>query len=281
MTQDTKQIMANLLIISIIASGVLYEDRLNKENYKINDSLKHTAEIFKNDTKLDEAIDKKIATYNNMPITEAADYLEDSIDIVEMLNIYDFSEVVNLDKLTEEEYSFAESLTKEDIILLTTALDIKENDNSLEFEETRIKTIKMLDHVKTTREKWIKKHGKDVILYSLAWVLKASVADELGIEPEEIQDIEIPPVKKIQDMKFYLVYNDKKYYMKANSSLSDVLYYRYQVKSTNDYKGEDYKLLKEALNSAKVLTTTGVDTKNNKFVNVRTIKEAKKELNNN
>jgi hypothetical protein len=281
MTQDTRQIMANLLIISIIASGVLYEDRLNKENYKINDSLKHTTEIFKNDTKLDEAIDKKIATYNNMPITEAADYLEDSIDIVEMLNIYDFSEVVNLDKLTEEEYSFAESLTKEDIILLTTALDIKENDDSLEFEETRIKTIKMLDHVKTTREKWIKKHGKDVVLYSLAWVLKASVADELGIEPEEIQDIEIPPVKKIQDMKFYLVYNDHKYYMTANSSLSDVLYYRYQVKSTNDYTGEDYRLFKEALNSAKVLTTTGVDTKNNKFVNVRTLKEAKKELNTN
>ena len=49
----------------------------------------------------------------------------------------------------------------------------------------------------------------------------------------------------------------------------------------NDYDGEEYKLYKEALNSGKVLTITGVDTQNNKFVNIRTLKEAKKELNNN
>jgi hypothetical protein len=53
------------------------------------------------------------------------------------------------------------------------------------------------------------------------------------------------------------------------------------VKSTKDYTVVYYRLFKEALNSAKVLTTTGVDTKNNKFVNVRTLKEAKKELNTN
>ena len=281
MTQETKKMIAGLVAISILTSGVLYENKVREKDRKVNETLKNTTECFSNDTKLDEAVDMNIATYDNMSIIEASDYLEDSIDIVEMLNVYDFSEVENLEKLTAEEYAFAESLTKEDVIILTTVLDIKDDSDSLEYEETRLKTIKMLSHIKDTREKWIEKNGRDVVLDSLAWVIKGSVAEELGLEPDEILDIEIPPAKKLQDMNFYIIYNDEKYYVSGKANLYEALYYRYQVKSTNDYDGEEYKLYKEALNSGKVLTMTGVDTQNNKFVNIRTLKEAKKELNNN
>ncbi len=280
MTQETKKMIASLVAVLMITGGIIYKDRIREKDSKINESLNTVTEFYKNDTEIDEAIDMNLANYGDMSIIEAADYLEESIDIVEMLNCYDFSEVKDLDKLTDEEYLFAESLSKEDIILLTTVLDVKEDNKSLEFEEAKIKSIKMLDHIKENREEWIEDNGKDVILNSLAWVIKGSVAEELGLEPDEILDIQIPPAKKLQDMDFYLVYNDEKYYASASAGLYNALYYRYQVKSMNGLESEKYRVYKEALNSSKILAMTGVDTKKNKFVNVRTLKDAKNLINN-
>ena len=135
-------------------------------NFKVNEKLQNVVETFNEDTKLDEAAEKNIATYKNMSIVEAADYLEESIDIEEKLENYDFSEVTELDKLTKEEYDYAETLTKEDVFVFMEVIN-SENEESLELQETRLKAIKMLEHLKATRENWIKENGKQVILKTL------------------------------------------------------------------------------------------------------------------
>lgn len=278
MTQETKKMITGLVAISILTGGILYEDKAKKQEIKIDESLKEVTNVFEDDTRLDEAEELNIATYNGMTITEAADYLEDSIDIVEMLSVYDFSEVENLEKLTAEEYAFAESLTKEDVIILTTVLDIKDDSDSLEYEENRIKTIKMLAHIKETREKWMNKHSKNVVLDMLDWTIKGSIADDLDISPEDLNKIEIPPIKKVTDMNFYVIYDDNKYYVGGKSNLFSAFYYRYQIKSTNDFQGQEYNIYKDALNSAKIAIMSGVNTENYKFNNERSFKDAKKVL---
>lgn len=278
MTQETKKMITGLVAISILTGGILYEDKAKKQEIKIDESLKEVTNVFEDDTRLDEAEELNIATYNGMTITEAADYLEDSIDIVEMLSVYDFSEVENLEKLTAEEYAFAESLTKEDVIILTTVLDIKDDSDSLEYEENRIKTVKMLAHTKETREKWMNKHSKNVVLDMLDWTIKGSIADDLDISPEDLNKIEIPPIKKVTDMNFYVIYDDNKYYVGGKSNLFSAFYYRYQIKSTNDFQGQEYNIYKDALNSAKIAIMSGVNTENYKFNNERSFKDAKKVL---
>lgn len=278
MTQETKKVLSGLVAISLVTGGFLYQDKARKKEVTIDETFKSVMDTFKNDTELDEAEAIDMATYKDMSITEAADYLEESIDIVEILSSYDFSEVDSLDPLTDEEYTFAENLTKEDVILITTVLDAKEESDSLEYEEAKIKSIKMLSHIKNIREKWIADHGRKVVLDTLDWVVKGSVAEDLNIPVEEINKVEFPSSKKITDLKFYVIYDNNNYYLKGDSNLFGALYYRYQIKSTNDFGGQEYDIYKDALNSAKIVIMTGVDTENYKFSNERSLKEAKKVL---
>lgn len=278
MTKETKRRIAGLVAILMITGGISYEEKVKNKELKIIESLKEVTSVFESDTKLDEAVEENIAAYKKMPITEAADYLDESIDIVKMLNTYDFSEVNNLDKLTDEEYLLAKNLTKEDIVLITSVLEAKEDSDSLEYEEARIKSIKMLAHAKETRKNWIKKHGKKAVIDTIDWVVKSSIAEDLNIPVEKINQIKMPSVKKVTDMKFYVTYDDNKYYVGNSSDIFSALYYRYQIESTSDFGEQEYDVYKEGINSAKIVIMTGVDTKNHKFSNERTIKEAKRVL---
>ena len=277
MTIENKKLVAKLTAIAILAGGISYDTATTKKNFKVNEKLQNVVETFNEDTKLDEAAEKNIATYKNMSIVEAADYLEESIDIEEKLENYDFSEVTELDKLTKEEYDFAETLTKEDVFVFMEVIN-SENEESLELQETRLKAIKMLEHLKATRENWIKENGKQVILKTLSWTIKSSVAEGFGLGVEEIDNIKIPKLKKVQDMNFYVLYNEDKIYMSGKSDMFNAFYYYYQIKSSSDLQGEENKIYNEALNSAKVLTMTGVNVENNKIYNIRSLKEAKKVL---
>ena len=276
MTKETKKLLAGATALVLMAGGAVYGMQFSEKSADIKEKHQKVLEIFNEDTKLDEAIEENMATYNDKSIIEEADYLEESIDIVEMLNYCDFSEVKDLEKLSDEEYAFAATLTKEDVIILLQV--VQADKDSLEFQESKLKTIKMLDYVKTEREKYISKHGKKVVLKLLSWTIKGSMAEELDLETDEINNIEIPSLKKVRDLDFYVIYDGQKYYPAKTSNTFDPLYYYYQIDSTNNFNEQEYEIYKEALSSGKVLTMTGIKQKGRKLVNVRSLKEAKKEL---
>ena len=279
MTNESKKIIASLTVATLITGGSIYENKIEKKNIEVKEPYQKVLEVFNEDTKLDEAIEEDIATYNNNSIIEEADYLEESIEIVELLSNYDFSEEKELDKLSQKEYSFSEALTKYDVLVMIQMLETYKD--SLEFEEEDLKVIKMLDYTKKAREEYISKNGKELVLKLLSYVVKGIVAEELDLPVEEIKNIEIPPLKKVRDLDFYVTYNEEKYYTTGKSAAFGPLYYYYQIKSTTDFQGQEYEIYKEALNSGKILTMTGIKEKNHKLVNVRSFKEAKRELKNN
>ncbi|MBQ6547174.1 MAG: hypothetical protein IJL74_04175 [Bacilli bacterium] len=276
MTKESKKIVAGATALVLMAGGAVYGMQFSEKSADIKEKHQKVLEIFNEDTKLDEAIEENMATYNDKSIIEEADYLEESIDIVEMLNYCDFSEVKDLEKLSDEEYAFAATLAKEDVIILLQV--VQADKDSLEFQESKLKAIKMLDYVKTEREKYISKHGKKVVLKLLSWTIKGSMAEELDLETDEISNIEIPSLKKVRDLDFYVIYDGQKYYPAKTSNTFDPLYYYYQIDSTNNFNEQEYEIYKEALSSGKVLTMTGIKQKGRKLVNVRSLKEAKKEL---
>lgn len=277
MTNDTKKIVARLALVSLLTGGAIFESKNVSKYNKIDESLKEVVEVFEEDTKLDEAADENIAVYENMSIIEAADLLEEAIDITDLLKDVDFSEIENLDKLSDDEYKFAETLTKEDAFLLLQIIE-SEKEESLENEKAKLKAIKMLDHLNKVKENWIEENGEKIALDTLSWAIKSSAGEEFGLNENEIDSIEIPKLKKVQDMDFYLLYNDSKIFVSGSSDMFNAFYYYYQIKSNNDLQGYENKIYKEALDSAKILTMTGVNTKNYKLTNIRTLKEAKKIL---
>ena len=276
MTKENRKLVASIVAAAVLTGTAVYEGKNAVKNIVVDKSLKNVVETFESDTKLDEAVQNNLATYKNMSIIEAADTLEESIRITDMLKNYDFSDVKNLDKLTKEEYDYANTLKEEDVALLIQIMD--SNKDSLEFEETKIKSIKMLDYIKTKKEKYIKENGDTIVLSALSWTIKSSIAEEFVLPSKNIKDIEIPKINKVQDMNFYVLYNNKKFYISNNSNIFSALYYYYLIKTNNDLQGQENKIYKEALDSAKSLTMTGTSIKDNKLTNVRTLKEAKKEL---
>ena len=226
------------------------------------------------DTKLDEAVDKNLASYKDMTVIESLDTLEEDIEIVNLLDRVNLNNKQNID-LSEEDYAFGDSLTKEDVIILLQVIESEKEKNI----NKKAKAKEILNYAKNKREEWIEKNGRKVVLKSLSWTVKSSMAEELGLPVEEIKDIEIPTLKKVKDLDFYLIYGDDKYFVQSQSdSIFNALYYYYQIDSSSDLQGEEYRVYSDAINAAKVLTMTGIQTENHELGNVRRLKDARKSL---
>lgn len=277
MTTENKKLIAKLTAIAILVGGISYDTAATKKSLKVNDSLENVVRVFNEDTKLDEVAKDNIATYDETSIIQAADKLETYIDTVEKLESYNFEDIKELDKLSKEEYEFADNLTKEDIILLMQIVDT--NNDSLKSQEARIKAMKMLDFVNKKEKKWIKDNGKEITLELLSWAVKSSIGEYLGLPADEVENIEIPPAKKISDMKFYVIYDDQRYNISSSkANIYDSLYYYYQINSVENPEQYDKDIYKEAINSAKITTMTGINEENYSLQNERNLKEAKKVL---
>lgn len=274
MTKDNKKIVARLLLVSLLTGGVVFEENYNKKNTKINESFTEVVDTFNTDTKLDEAVDNNLAFYKDMTVIESLDTLEEDIEIVNLLDRVNLNNKQNID-LSEEDYAFGDSLTKEDVIILLQVIESEKEKNV----NKKAKAKEILNYAKNKREEWIEKNGRKVVLKSLSWTVKSSMAEELGLPVEEIKDIEIPTLKKVKDLDFYLIYGDDKYFVQSQSdSIFNALYYYYQIDSSSDLQGEEYRVYSDAINAAKVLTMTGIQTENHELGNVRRLKDARKSL---
>ena len=278
MTKDNKKLIAKLTAIAVLIGGATYETTQEKKVFTVDESFQKVLEVFEDDTKLDEAIKKNIGTYENMSIIESVEKLKTGMAIINLLRNFDFSEVEDLEKLSSAEYKFADTLKWEDVVILT-QIATTEND-SLEAQESKIKAIKMLDHINETQKEFVENNGENIILNILSWTIKSSVAEELNLDTNNINDIVIPPLKKITDMNFYVTYNDERYNVShSKADISAAFYYYYQLQLPYNIEEEEkFELYKDALNASKIAIMTGVKEKNNTFKNKRSIKEAKKVL---
>lgn len=278
MTKDNKKLIAKLTAIAVLIGGATYETTQAKKDLTVGYSTEKVLETFKDDTKLDEAIENNIGEYDNMSIIESAEKLKTGMAIINLLRNFDFSEVEDLEKLSSAEYKFADTLKWEDVVILT-QIATTEND-SLEAQESKLKAIKMLDHINETQKEFVENNGENIILNTLSWTIKSSIAEELNVNTNNINDIEIPPFKKITDMNFYVTYNDERYSILNNKAdISDAFYYYYQLQLPYNVEEEEkFELYKDALNASKIAIMTGVTEQNNTFKNTRSIKEAKKIL---
>ena len=145
--------------------------------------------------------------------------------------------------------------------------------------ETYLDIVEDLNNKNNEYQKWIDENGKDIVLDMLSWTTKSLVAEALDIPIENINEIEIPSAKKVTGMAFYVTYNEQKYMISSNnSSISNTLFYYYQVKITEDFGISQNDIYKEAINCSKIANMTGLIEKYNRLENKTKYKEAKKEL---
>ena len=76
MTKDNKKLIAKLTAIAVLIGGATYETTQAKKDLTVGYSTEKVLETFKDDTKLDEAIENNIGEYDNMSIIESAEKLK-------------------------------------------------------------------------------------------------------------------------------------------------------------------------------------------------------------
>ena len=68
MTNESKKIIASITAVALITGGSIYKNKAEGKNIEIKEPYQKVLEVFNEDTKLDEAIEEDIATYNNNSI---------------------------------------------------------------------------------------------------------------------------------------------------------------------------------------------------------------------
>lgn len=204
------------VLIVVLATGVAaHEFAITKQTESLKVPMKQVVEEFQDDTLLDEAEKDKIAKYQGMKITEAADKVLGFIESYDSLN--------------------------------------------------------------DTDKEWLQNNAKEITTQTLLWSIKSTIANELDIPEEKIQDIGLPYINEYKDLVLHMTYDEKEYKIN-NDYILDSLYLYYQIKASDIENDPKYSNCKTAINSAKLLIMTSVDEDNYTLNSKRSLKEAKKVL---
>ena len=264
MTDEKRKIAAEALSVAILLGGTAFAINSDNMATKIPETLDDDVTEFQDDTMLDELSKENIATYNDMTIIEAADLLEEKIAIVKLLNRRHYNkEMLNI---TEKEIKEVENLSLEDINLLVVFS---------EDEETK----RVLNVANNYNKKWLEENAKEIALKTLEWSLKSSVASGLDITEQDIEEVSMGHKKNKQDDHTYITYKEHDYKVKfGQGRIQNVISCYYQIINSDQKTETDYYLYKDAVNSAKILTMTGIENENGRLKSKREFREAQKVL---
>lgn len=260
------------LLSAILATGIVASEAIiTNQRMNVKESFKQVVKEFQDDTLLDEAENENIAMYEDMKITEAADELTNRINLLDALENLKFNDST----LTEQEKKIANSLSIEEIMEIAN----KQNNNNNLSKENQEEYTKMLNYINIQNKKWLEKNAKEITTETIMWSLKSVLANELHINPEDIQDIKLPYLNDYKELVLCLRYDGEEYKIsKKDVHILNALYLYYQVKLNSVKDDPDYSVCKTALNSAKALTMTGIKKDDNLLENKRSLKEAHKIL---
>lgn len=268
-----KNQIAKILIGAILTGATAHELIDANQNKMTKDSFSKIIEEFQDDTLLDEAEEENIAMYEDKKITEVADELIQKIEIINELKV-DKIDITNK-KLTQEEIELANSLTIEDL----KEIDEKIKNNSNLTKEIKEEHQKILSYGIENNEKWLLKNAKEITKNVLLWTIKSTIANELNLPVEEIDNIKLKYTNKYKDLKAHITYDNEEYKVsKDNEYLLNSLWLYYQIKTNDIEKDEKYNTCKTALTNAKLLIMSGITEENNNLKLKRTKKEIQKVL---
>ena len=201
---------SSLIGLSGCGKEKTYESKIDSNSTKVT-------EVFKDDTKLDEAIASGVAFYGDMPITEAVDKLEEALYIVDKVE-KDYNnlltDVPELEKLSEEDYEKAELMTRKEFDEETAKcrgyIDEKTN-NVFKIEEIRLHSMKMVEHKYRVSKKFVEENADSIIEQYLLESAKGVIANETNIDGENINSIKImhAPMAKEKEDYSVRIGNDK------------------------------------------------------------------------
>lgn len=166
-----------------------------------------------------------------------------------------------------------------------TLLDEAEEESIAMYQDMKIteaadKVLTLIDShdsLNNEEQQWLKENAKEITEETLLWSIKSTIANEIGVPTNEIQNIELPYLNEYKDLVFCMTYDDKEYEIsKKEAYMLNALALYYQVKASD----LNYLNCKIAINSAKILIMTSVDENNYVLDSKRSLKEAKKLLKN-
>ena len=168
-----------------------------------------------------------------------------------------------------------------------TLLDEAEEENIAMYQNMRITEaadkvlnfIDSYDSLNNNDKQWLENNAREITTQTLLWTIKSTVANELDIPVEKIQDIGLPYTNEYKDLVLCMKYNDKEYKIsKKHEYILNALYLYYQVKASDIGNVPNYSNFKVAINIAKVLIMTSVDEEDNILDSKRSLKKARKIL---
>lgn len=168
-----------------------------------------------------------------------------------------------------------------------TLLDEAEKQNIAKYQENDITTsadkvlnlIESYDTLNNEDKQWLQDNAKEITTQTLLWSIKSTIANELDIPLEKVQEIDLPYTNEYNDLVLCMTYDNKEYKIsKNNKYMLNTLYSYYLVKG-NDIKDDpNYSNCKVAINTAKELIMTSVDENNYVLDSKRPLNQAKKIL---
>ena len=221
----------------------------------------------KNVTIMDELIEEDYLNFDDdLNYVQAADQLEEYMQIVETLKSINFSDVEKLRTLTEEEYQATLDLSVEDVKLLKEVATSKST--SLKDTEDRLVALKELNYLNDYCKDWIKSNGKSISLKLMMSAVKSSVGDEFNIPLEEYSTITIPAhYSSSSGPTDYSIEVGGKTYLvpESQKEIWNTIGYIYTLQSANVSDKNAFETYRKAINYAKVTTAAGANVKNGKI----------------
>ena len=254
--------LAGTMALSLTGCG----GRVDMSSVSFEDLL--AIEEVKDITLMDEMVEDGLFDYSeDKSYVEVADDTLRYLDIVEELKDIDFSEIPYLSKLSDEEYLSTLDFSLDEVKALEEQLSSK--DKSYLGQENRLNAYKKLDYLNNYCNEFLHENGYKISLNMMMKAVKASIAAELGLKPEEVSNVIIPPNRlTVNDEPYFSVeVDDKNYTVKLSfDEMTNTISYIYALQDANLTEETEYETYRKALNFAKTTIAAGSNLKNDKFV---------------
>ena len=168
-----------------------------------------------------------------------------------------------------------------------TLLDEAEKQNIAKYQEFEITTaadkvlnlIESYDTLNNEDKQWLQDNAKEITTQTLLWSIKSTIANELDIPLEKVQEIDLPYTNEYNDLVLCMTYDNNEYKIsKDHKYILNALYLYYQINGNDIKDDSDYSNCKVALNTAKILIMTSVEENNYILDSKRSLNQAKKIL---
>ena len=219
-----------------------------------------------NVTMMDEMIeDGKLVYTDDLNIVEAADKLENCMDIVKALEKEDFTGADELQPLSDEQYRAARDLSLEDIEALR--VESRYNGKDLVSLEKKLNAIKTLNYLYKYCNDWIHENGQDISIKYMMASVKCAVGSELNVSTDDYSSIVIPRrlSSSEPESNFIEVGNDRYEIRLGSEEIWNTVNYIYTVQDYDPENGNEIETYRKAINYGKTTIAAGANVKNDRI----------------